>query len=146
MKDEKTFLDTNILVYAHDKTSGRKHKISRGIVMDLWNTGSGILSVQVLQELYIILTKKIPVLVKPAIAKEIISSLLSNSRLKCSPAVGGNRDTAKIQVFFLGFTDYRCRNTRGRNNTFFRGYERRRYHQERYHKESLPMMLSLFSK
>jgi predicted nucleic acid-binding protein len=75
MKDEKTFLDTNILVYAHDKTSGRKHKISRGIVMDLWNTGSGILSVQVLQELYIILTKKIPVLVKPAIAKEIISSL-----------------------------------------------------------------------
>lgn len=75
MTGEKVFLDTNIIVYAHDRTAGRKHVISRKILIDLWNNGRGILSVQVLQELYVTLTRKIPFPIKPGIAKEIISNL-----------------------------------------------------------------------
>lgn len=75
MKD-KIFLDTNVLVYAHDISAGPKHKIALKIVLDLWNSDSGLLSTQVLQELFISLTKKIPKPIETKLAKEIVSALL----------------------------------------------------------------------
>ena len=60
MKEDKVFLDTNILVYAYDVSSGNKHDIARNIVADLWNLRTGVLSIQVLQELFVNVTKKIP--------------------------------------------------------------------------------------
>ena len=60
MKGDKVFLDTNILVYAYDVSSGSKHDVARNIVADLWNLRTGVLSIQVLQELFINVTKKIP--------------------------------------------------------------------------------------
>ena len=59
MKD-KMFVDTNILVYAHDLDAGDKHEIAIGVVSDLWESGNGVISTQVLQELYVTLTKKVP--------------------------------------------------------------------------------------
>lgn len=32
----KTFVDTNIVVYAHDRTSGEKYKIAKEIFEKLW--------------------------------------------------------------------------------------------------------------
>jgi predicted nucleic acid-binding protein len=55
----KPFLDTNILVYAHDTTAGEKHILARELVTRLWHEEGGCLSVQVLQELYVILTRKV---------------------------------------------------------------------------------------
>jgi predicted nucleic acid-binding protein len=52
------FLDTNILVYAHDRSAGRKHQRARGLVEQLWATSEGVLSTQVLQELCINLRRK----------------------------------------------------------------------------------------
>jgi len=46
----KFFVDTNILIYAHDLDAGQKNKISRDIIRDLWENRSGIISTQVLQE------------------------------------------------------------------------------------------------
>lgn len=46
----KCFLDTNILVYAHDRSSGEKHIRARAVVDQLWDSGLGVLSTQVLQE------------------------------------------------------------------------------------------------
>jgi len=60
MKEDKIFLDTNILVYAYDISSGSKHDIARNIVTDLWNSRNGVLSIQVLQEFFVSVTKKIP--------------------------------------------------------------------------------------
>jgi len=57
---DKTFVDTNILVYAHDLDAGIKHEIAREVVSQLWESRLGVLSTQVLQELYVTLTKKIP--------------------------------------------------------------------------------------
>ena len=61
MKD-KVFLDTNIIVYAHDRSSGNKHDVAREILDYMWESRKGVISVQVLQEFFVCVTKKI---VKP---------------------------------------------------------------------------------
>lgn len=50
---DKFFVDTNILVYAHDRTAGAKHERARSLLEELWESGEGVLSTQVLQELCI---------------------------------------------------------------------------------------------
>jgi predicted nucleic acid-binding protein len=72
----KVFLDTNILIYAHDIDSGNKHSISRNIVKDLWENRTGVLSTQVLQEFYINVTRKIPSPLSFLEAREIMRSYL----------------------------------------------------------------------
>ncbi|HET8635872.1 MAG TPA: PIN domain-containing protein [Acidobacteriaceae bacterium] len=47
----KYFVDTNILVYAHDRSAGVKHRRAQMLVAQLWESGEGVLSTQVLQEL-----------------------------------------------------------------------------------------------
>ncbi len=56
----KFFVDTNILIYAHDRSAGRKHDRARKLIEHLWTTGEGVLSTQVLQELCINLRRKVP--------------------------------------------------------------------------------------
>ena len=55
---DKFFVDTNILVYAHDRTAGVKHERARLLIEKLWNSGAGVLSTQVLQELCVNLRRK----------------------------------------------------------------------------------------
>jgi predicted nucleic acid-binding protein len=76
MKGDRTFVDTNILVYAHDSSAGRKHERAKRIILDLWETRLGILSTQVLQEFFVITTGKISRPLRPDQAKEIIVHLL----------------------------------------------------------------------
>lgn len=54
-----TFVDTNILIYAHDREQGRRHEIASAVIEDLWMSGDGVLSTQVLQELYVNLSRKL---------------------------------------------------------------------------------------
>ena len=56
---DKCFVDTNILVYAHDRSAGVKHERARLLLEQLWNSGQGVLSTQVLQELCINLRRKV---------------------------------------------------------------------------------------
>ena len=56
---DKAFLDTNILLYAHDSSQGVKHRRALALVERLWRTGEGALSAQVLQELCVNLRKKV---------------------------------------------------------------------------------------
>jgi predicted nucleic acid-binding protein len=53
------FVDTNVLVYAHDASAGFKHGRARGLVASLWQSGSGCLSTQVMQEFYVTVTRKV---------------------------------------------------------------------------------------
>ncbi len=55
---DKYFVDTNILVYAHDRSAGEKHHRARALVEQLWHSGEGVLSTQVLQELCVNLRRK----------------------------------------------------------------------------------------
>jgi len=56
---DKCFVDTNILLYAHDRSAGLKHERARQLVERLWSSGQGVLSTQILQELCINLRRKI---------------------------------------------------------------------------------------
>lgn len=47
---DRFFVDTNILLYAHDRSAGIKHERARAVLEDLWATRSGVVSTQVLQE------------------------------------------------------------------------------------------------
>ncbi|MBM4331526.1 MAG: PIN domain-containing protein [Deltaproteobacteria bacterium] len=68
MNGNKNFIDTNILVYGHDVDAGPKHQIAQSILMDLWKQRNGVISVQVLQEFYATMTRKI---LRPLPPKEI---------------------------------------------------------------------------
>jgi predicted nucleic acid-binding protein len=55
---DKVFVDTNILVYAHDRAAGAKHERARSLIENLWKTDGGVISTQVLQELCVSLRRK----------------------------------------------------------------------------------------
>ena len=55
----RTFVDTNVLIYAHDVDSKAKHGIAKNVLRELWSERSGVLSMQVLQEFYVNVTRKI---------------------------------------------------------------------------------------
>jgi predicted nucleic acid-binding protein len=54
----RQFVDTNILMYAHDASAGAKHERAKAVVEELWRTRSGVVSTQVLQELCVNLRRK----------------------------------------------------------------------------------------
>ena len=56
---ERRFVDTNLLVYAHDESAGQKREVARGLLAELWVSREGCASVQVLQELFVSLTRKV---------------------------------------------------------------------------------------
>lgn len=55
---DRCFIDTNILVYAHDLSAGWKRQRAQIVLEQLWESGTGVLSTQVLQELCINLRRK----------------------------------------------------------------------------------------
>jgi predicted nucleic acid-binding protein len=62
----RSFVDTNVLVYAHDVDAGAKHQIAKAMLHQLWSGRTGSLSPQVLQEFYVNVTRKIA---KPLVKK-----------------------------------------------------------------------------
>jgi predicted nucleic acid-binding protein len=74
---DKFFVDTNILVYAHDRSAGLKHERARRLVEDLWSSGRGVLSTQVLQELCINLRRKVARPLPAVEIRQLIEDYLS---------------------------------------------------------------------
>lgn len=75
MSDSRTFVDTNVIVYAHDVTAGDKRSRAREIITDLWETDDGCLSIQVLQEVFVTLTTKVPRPLDSEAAATVIADL-----------------------------------------------------------------------
>lgn len=55
---ELQFVDTNVLVYAYDLSQGEKHEKAKALLLSLWESGLGCLSIQVLQEFFVSVTRK----------------------------------------------------------------------------------------
>ena len=72
MNARTTFVDTNILIYAHDVDQKEKHPIARMLVTELLKTRRGVLSPQVLQEFYVNVTRKIAKPLSKRAAREIV--------------------------------------------------------------------------
>lgn len=53
------FVDTNVLVYARDATEPVKQEIAARSMRDLWQARTGRISIQVLSEYYVTVTRKL---------------------------------------------------------------------------------------
>ena len=53
------FVDANVLVYAFDSSAGAKQTAAERLLGRLWETETGCLSVQVLQEFFVAVTRKV---------------------------------------------------------------------------------------
>lgn len=72
---ETCFLDTNILVYAYDRSAGQKQSLAAQLVEDCWENETGCLSIQVLQEFFVTVTRKIATPLDALTARQIIADL-----------------------------------------------------------------------
>ncbi len=90
---DRSFIDTNIFVYAHDSGSPGKQARSREIISRLADSGDGVVSTQVIQEFYVATTRKLGV--DPLVAKSVlktfgafevvqVSTLLIQEAVDCS--------------------------------------------------------------
>lgn len=68
----KVFVDSNVLIYAHDSDAGAKQQRAAERLKQLWDNGQGRLSTQVLQEFYVNATQKIKKPLARSLAREII--------------------------------------------------------------------------
>jgi predicted nucleic acid-binding protein len=71
---DKTFVDTNILIYAHDVDAKAKHEVARRVLRELWSQRAGVLSMQVLQEFYVNVTRKIASPLPRDVARLVVNS------------------------------------------------------------------------
>ena len=53
-----TFVDTNVLAYAHDASDQRRQPIAAALIDGLWRSRAGVVSTQVLTEFYVVVTRK----------------------------------------------------------------------------------------
>ncbi|MBI5178469.1 MAG: PIN domain-containing protein [Nitrospinae bacterium] len=76
MKGGKVFVDTNIIVYAYDPSAGEKHLKAAEVMSGLWESGNGVVSIQVLQEFFVTATRKMGKPMDAKTAKTIVGDLL----------------------------------------------------------------------
>ena len=101
---DRTFVDRNVLIYAHDVDAGRKHEVAKGVLRHLWGERAGLLSTQVLQEFYVNVTRKIR---KPRTKPEARSVLdtyapwcvVNNSPPTCSAAARFDASITPVYTF-----------------------------------------------
>src|SRR5580658_6138923 len=70
----KTFVDTDILIYAHDLDAKEKHLAAKEVLDELWANRTGVISAQVLQEFYVNVTRKLPKPLSKKIARTIVDT------------------------------------------------------------------------
>jgi predicted nucleic acid-binding protein len=71
---DRTFVDSNVLIYAHDVDAGRKREVAKALLRDLWLARTGVLSTQVLHEFYVNVTRKIRTPLSKADARAVVGT------------------------------------------------------------------------
>jgi predicted nucleic acid-binding protein len=67
-----TFFDTNILAYAHDRSETARQPVARALLEELWRDRAGVLSTQVLQEFYVVATRRFDPPMPRGAARELV--------------------------------------------------------------------------
>jgi predicted nucleic acid-binding protein len=91
---DRTFVDTNVLIYAHDIDAGRKHDVAKAVLQDLWAERAGILSTQVLQEFYVNATRKL----KKPLARQEARSVVETYAAWCVDGITPADVSAAFQI------------------------------------------------
>ena len=94
---DKLFFDTNILVYAFDKSDKLKHNISSNLIKTAFENRNGCISTQVLQEFFVVTTQKIEKILTINESRDIIKDF----------SVWTVIDT-NLPVILLGLPDHMC--------------------------------------
>lgn len=68
-----TFVDTNVLLYAHDSRPDVRCKIAKEHLAKLWDSRAGVLSTQVLQEFYVNATKSYKLAMPKTDARRVLA-------------------------------------------------------------------------
>lgn len=79
------FVDTNILIYAQDTRDETKHRAATELLAQLWTSGLGMLSTQVLQEFYSAATCKLRPPLTPAQARQVVHDYSEWCRIDTDP-------------------------------------------------------------
>jgi predicted nucleic acid-binding protein len=82
----RVFVDSNVLIYAHDLEAGSRRERAAECLRQLWETRAGCLSTQVLQEFYVTVTRKIPSPLPRSAAREIVRNYAAWVRSAITPA------------------------------------------------------------
>jgi len=72
--DSRDFIDSNVLVYAHSRASGEKRERATALIDGLWDSKTGCLSIQVLQEFFVTVTTKVPEPLSIMEASEVVET------------------------------------------------------------------------
>jgi len=75
MIEPPEFVDTNVLVYAYDRSSPAKRYRAVALLERLMGERRLALSLQVLQEFYVVTTRKLPTPLSPEVARQVLSDL-----------------------------------------------------------------------
>ena len=98
------FVDTNVLVYARDASEPEKQRQAAAWTTHLWEARRGRLSVQVLQEFYVIVTQKLsPGMTRDA-ARRDVRNLMAWRPVTIDPAILDRGWTAQDR-YRLAFWD-----------------------------------------
>jgi predicted nucleic acid-binding protein len=70
---DRSFFDTNVLVYADDKAASAKQRLAIELLAEHRRAGTGVVSLQVLQEYFVTITRKLNV--DPSVARRKVELL-----------------------------------------------------------------------
>jgi predicted nucleic acid-binding protein len=82
---ELVFVDSNILIYAHDQDAAGKRELAAGLLEELWESGNGRLSTQVLQEFFVNATSRLPTPLARSMAREVVRTYAVWARDSTTP-------------------------------------------------------------
>ena len=119
--NELAFFDTNVLVYADDASSPEKQKRSIALFAEHLRSGTAVVSLQVLQEYFAAVTRKLKVAPDLAQRKVEIIARSRVVRFDSKRRDCGHRAPSAYTSFVLGRLDRSRRAVRGRGCALYRG-------------------------
>jgi predicted nucleic acid-binding protein len=69
----RTFVDTEVLVFAHQRRDDQRRHVAAGLLAHLWRQRTGAVSAQVLQEFYFVATER----AEPRLSRSLARSLVA---------------------------------------------------------------------
>ncbi len=82
---DRVFVDTNVFVYAYDDSEPEKRQRTFEVLDELAKSSTLVISTQVLQEFYVVVTRKLKTRLKPAIAEGALNLLLGYPVIQVAP-------------------------------------------------------------
>jgi predicted nucleic acid-binding protein len=72
--ERRVFVDTNVLVYAYDVADEHRHPVAWDLLEQLWASRTGVIGTQVLQEFYVVATRKLRRPLSRAAARRVLAT------------------------------------------------------------------------